>query len=105
MVVSLLPTFPMGYVRIGSIYYQLGDNYKAKKSWQKASDLQPKNTSLVEYLERMVAKASYQDIEDLYLSNSPSDASLSDSDSELESLNVAAKNKVEKSRDKGVENE
>jgi hypothetical protein len=60
VVTSLLPTFPMGYVRIGSIYFQLGDNYNAKKNWEKALRLNPKNKSLTEYLERMISKASYE---------------------------------------------
>ena len=61
-VVSLLPTFPMGHVRLGSIYYQLGDKYRAKKAWEKALELEPNNPSLKDYLKRMINVAEKDDL-------------------------------------------
>jgi tetratricopeptide (TPR) repeat protein len=61
-VVSLLPTFPMGHVRLGSIYYQLGDKYRAKKAWEKALELEPKNPSLRDYLKRMIDTAEKESL-------------------------------------------
>lgn len=61
-VVSLLPTFPMGHVRLGSIYYQLGDKYRAKKAWEKALELEPNNPSLRDYLKRMINTAEKEEL-------------------------------------------
>jgi tetratricopeptide (TPR) repeat protein len=107
IVISLLPTFPMGYVRMGSIYYQLGDNYNAKKHWEKALSLKPKNNSLVEYLDNMVAKASYEDPLEVPIVESiePVIEPVIDIQNDLELLNEVARDIVEEKNDVGVDNE
>lgn len=53
-VVSLLPNYYLGYVRLGSIHYQLGDLAKAREYWVKALTFKVDNLALKAYLERMV---------------------------------------------------
>jgi hypothetical protein len=52
----------MGHVRLGSIYYQLCDKYRAKKAWEKAVELEPNNPSLKEYLKRMIDTAEKEEL-------------------------------------------
>jgi len=53
-VVSLLPEYYLGYVRLGSIQYQLGDKVQARRYWEKALTYKIDNPSLKSYLERML---------------------------------------------------
>ena len=43
----------MGYARLGSIYYKLGDLKNAKLNWEKALELDPSNQSLKVFLKRV----------------------------------------------------
>ena len=56
IVVSMLPDFAMGYVRLGSIYYQLGEKYKARVNWERALQLNPSNANLKLFLTRVLAE-------------------------------------------------
>lgn len=43
MVVSLMPNLPVGYTRLGSIYYRMGDKKNARKYWETSLKLEPDN--------------------------------------------------------------
>ncbi len=49
-VVKMLPQLSVGYIRLGSIYYQLKNKDKAIENWEKAQKLDPENTSLAKYI-------------------------------------------------------
>lgn len=49
-VTKMLPQLSVGYIRLGSIYYQLKDRDKAIENWEKAQKLDPENTSLAQYI-------------------------------------------------------
>ncbi len=53
LVVSLLPNFSIGYTRLGSIYYKLGDVKQAKFYWEKALKMDPNNNGLKAFLKRV----------------------------------------------------
>ncbi len=60
-VTTMVPNFSIGFARLGSIYYKLGDLKNAKYNWEKALQLNPSNKSLKVFLERV--SAPEQDID------------------------------------------
>ena len=44
--IVLAPDLALGYIRIGSIYYKIGDFKKAKKYWKKAKLIDPNNPEI-----------------------------------------------------------
>tara|TARA_A100001015_G_C14724517_1_gene607286 strand:- start:342 stop:716 length:375 start_codon:yes stop_codon:yes gene_type:complete len=53
IVVNLVPTFSMGYARLGSIHYKLNNLEQARLNWTQALDLDPSNESLKIFLKRV----------------------------------------------------
>jgi tetratricopeptide (TPR) repeat protein len=48
--ISLAPKYPNSHVRLGSIYFVMGDNEKAKHAWEEALSLQPENSDLKKFM-------------------------------------------------------
>ncbi|RAP31327.1 hypothetical protein DID78_01455 [Candidatus Marinamargulisbacteria bacterium SCGC AG-343-D04] len=53
-VTTLVPRFSIGFARLGSVYYKLGDLEKARLNWEKALALNPSNDALKMFLKRVV---------------------------------------------------
>jgi len=48
--ISLAPKYPNSHVRLGSIYFVMGDNERAKHAWEEALSLQPENSDLKKFM-------------------------------------------------------
>ena len=48
--ITLAPEYPNSYVRLGSVYFVMGEEDKAKNSWDQALNLQPENTDLKKFM-------------------------------------------------------
>ncbi len=62
-VTIMVPNFSIGFARLGSIYYKLGDLKNAKYNWEKALQLNPSNKSLKVFLERVSSPEQDKDKE------------------------------------------
>ena len=51
--IVLDPYFPALYIRLGSIFYELGMNQEALENWNKAIELDPFNTELLQLKEEV----------------------------------------------------
>ena len=52
-VIEIDPNNEMAYVRLGSAYLMFGAQGEAKKIWEKALELNPKNKDLQDFLKRL----------------------------------------------------
>ena len=48
--ISLAPKYPNSHVRLGSVYFVMGEDEKAKDAWVKALALQPENKDLKKFM-------------------------------------------------------
>ncbi len=52
-VITLDPNNALAYKRIGSAYFAMGDKIKAKQAWEKSLQLNPKDETLIRYLNEL----------------------------------------------------
>ena len=48
--ISFAPEYPNSYIRLGSVYFVMGEEEKAKEKWDKALVLKPKNDELRKFM-------------------------------------------------------